>query len=372
MVGTGLAAQHGVLIKGADVLETANKISAVMFDKTGTLTLGKPVVTGTVLPTPAPLGGEEWLFAIAGAAESGSEHPIGRAIVNHATDMLGLTLATPEDVKAVGGKGIGCTVSGQQVLIGNRQYLEENAVPYTTRVSEKMEELEQGGNTVVMMAVDGVLVGCIAIADKLKDEAALTVHGLMKRSIQVFMVTGDNERTAHAIAAQVGIAPDNVFAQVLPKNKAERVRELQARGMQVVMVGDGINDSPALAQADLGIAIGAGTDVAMEAADVVLMRSNLWDVVKAISISRKTYWRIRINFLWAFLYNTIGIPIAAGILYPALRIGLPPALAAAAMALSSVSVVLSALHLRLYRPPRAPQARPSSKQDAALKDVVVV
>ena len=235
-----------------------------------------------------------------------------------------------------------------------------------------METLELGGNTVVILAVNGTLVSCIAIADRLKNEAALTVAGLKRRGIEVFMVTGDNTRTALAIAGKVGIEEDHVFAEVLPKNKAEMVRELQGRKLQVVMVGDGINDSPALAQADLGIAIGAGTDVAMEAADVVLMRSDLWGVVKAISISKKTYWRIRINFLWAFLYNSIGIPIAAGVLYPFLRIGLPPALAAAAMALSSVSVVLSALHLRMYRPPE-----PRKKSNAAipgdgeLEDVVV-
>eukprot|EP01090_Pellita_catalonica_P011609 TRINITY_DN2339_c0_g1_i1.p1 TRINITY_DN2339_c0_g1~~TRINITY_DN2339_c0_g1_i1.p1 ORF type:complete len:312 (-),score=53.88 TRINITY_DN2339_c0_g1_i1:59-994(-) len=296
-----------------------------------------------------------------GSAESASEHPLGKALANWAV----LTLNDNDDEReepefesvaefeAVGGKGIKCKVDGNGLLlIGNRSWLRDHDFKIGQIAEEFASHAEEKGQTVVLVAREGFTsaVAVLSIADTIKDEARNVVSALQNRGVEVWMVTGDNAVTARAIADQVGI--ENVFAEVLPANKAEKVEELQANNHVVAMVGDGINDSPALAQADVGIAIGCGTDVAIQTADVVLMRSDLRDVAVAIDISSKTYRRIKINLFWAFIYNVAAIPIAAGVLYPAIKMALPPMVAGLAMALSSVSVTVSSLLLKLYRKPK--------------------
>jgi len=338
MVGTGKGAENGILIKSGDALETAHKIKAIVFDKTGTLTYGKPVVTEY-----EPFGGfdRELMFRLAAALEKSSEHPLAEAIVNHANER-GIQMADVSGFSAVPGHGVEGTVEGHRVVLGNRKLMIREGVdvtPYLARV----ETLESQGKTVMLAAVDGVPAGSIAVADTLKDNSKEAVERLTKMGVQVFMITGDNRRTAEAIAAQAGIQPDHVLADVLPEHKAEEVSKLQARGLTTAMVGDGINDTPALAQADVGIAMGAGTDVAMETGGIVLMKNDLRDVVTAIELSKRTMRKIHQNFFWALGYNTLGIPVAAlGLLRPEL--------AGAAMALSSVSVVSSSLLLRRFKP----------------------
>lgn len=352
MVGTGVGAKLGILIKGGKALEAASKVKAVLFDKTGTLTRGKPVVTDThVIMKEID---ETQFFMLIASAESGSEHPLARAVVNHAHEKLNIInlLSQPRDFIAAAGQGLRCNVNDRVVLIGNRGWMRANNVSSLSEsIDATVSTLEQQAKTVIFCALDGALAGVIAIADEPKPEARAVVDYLTRtKGMQVWMVTGDNRRTAHAIASMLGIT--SMFAEVLPSEKAAKVRELQEdRGLSVAMVGDGINDSPALVQADLGIAIGSGTDVAIEAAEVVLLRSDLRDVIVAMDLAQTTYRRIRINFAWAFLYNLFGIPIAAGVFYPLLHRALPPEVAGLAMALSSVSVVLSSLLLRLYRKP---------------------
>ncbi|CAO2611603.1 Copper-transporting ATPase 2 [Lemmus lemmus] len=342
MVGTGVAAQNGVLIKGGKPLEMAHKIKTVMFDKTGTITHGVPRVTATL-----PL---RKVLAVVGTAEASSEHPLGVAVTKYCKEELGTeTLGYCTDFQAVPGCGIGCKVSNTfSVLIGNREWMKRNGLTISSEISDTMTDHEMKGQTAILVAIDGVLCGMIAIADAVKPEAALAIYTLKSMGVDVALITGDNRKTARAIATQVGI--NKVFAEVLPSHKVAKVQELQNQGQKVAMVGDGVNDSPALAQADVGIAIGTGTDVAIEAADVVLIRNDLLDVVASIHLSKRTVRRIRVNLVLALIYNMVGIPIAAGVFMP-IGIVLQPWMGSAAMAASSVSVVLSSLQLKCYRKP---------------------
>jgi Cu+-exporting ATPase len=338
MVGTGKGAENGILIKSGDALETAYKIKAIVFDKTGTLTHGKPVVTEAETfnnfdPTT--------FFRLSAALEKSSEHPLAEAIVNRAKE-ISLDLPGVEGFSAVPGHGVEGVVAGHRVALGNRKLMAREGID-VSQWAARIEQLEGEGKTVMLTAIDGSAAGLIAVADTLKDNSKEAVARLGKMGVQVFMITGDNRRTAEAIAAQAGIAPDHVLAEVLPEHKAEEVAKLQAKGLTTAMVGDGINDTPALAQADVGIAMGAGTDVAMETGGIVLIKNDLRDVVTAIELSKRTMRKIHQNFFWALGYNTLGIPVAA--------LGfLRPELAGAAMALSSVSVVTSSLLLRRFKP----------------------
>lgn len=343
MVGTGKGAEHGVLIKSAAALELLHKARTVVLDKTGTLTIGRPVVTDVV-----PAGGmsTDDLLALAAAAEQGSEHPLGEAIVTRAKE-LGLGLPPVSDFRAVPGHGIEARTGGQRVLLGNARLLSERGVPLGG-LETVARRLTEEGKTAMYAALDAVAVGVIVVADVLKPEARQTVSTLHEMGIEVVMLTGDNRATGEAIARQVGI--DRVLAEVLPEDKAREIKRVQEEGRLVAMVGDGINDAPALAQADVGIAMGSGTDVAMETADVTLMRGDLRGLVTALQLSRRTIRIIRENLLWAFGYNVILIPVAAGVLYPLWGTLLSPIWAGAAMAFSSVSVVMNSLRLRRFRP----------------------
>ncbi|XXG74471.1 hypothetical protein AAC387_Pa07g3181 [Persea americana] len=367
MVATGVGANHGVLIKGGDALERAHKVKYVVFDKTGTLTQGKAAVTTAKVFSEMDLG--EFLTLVA-SAEASSEHPLARAIVDYAYHyhFFG-KLPNSKDARTNGkeakfsgwlldafefsalpGKGVQCFVHGKRVLAGNRKLLTESGVAIPAEVESFVAELEDSAKTGILVAYDNTLVGVLGVADPLKREAAVVIEGLEKMGIQPVIVTGDNWRTARAVAREVGI--QDVRAEVLPAGKADVIRSFQKDGSVVAMIGDGINDSPALAAADVGIAIGAGTDIAIEAADYVLMRNSLEDVITAIDLSRKTLARIRWNYVFAMAYNVIAIPFAAGAFFPFLRFRLPPWVAGACMAFSSVSVVCSSLLLRKYKKPR--------------------
>jgi Cu+-exporting ATPase len=339
MVGTGKGAENGILIKGGEALETAHKINVVVFDKTGTVTEGKPAVTDVLTADGAPPDG---LLQIMASAENGSEHPLGRAIVAGARDR-GLALLKADGFDAVPGRGIEARIGGQAVLAGNRKLMEERGVSLAALETEA-DRLAEDGKTPMYAAIDGRLAGIVAVADVIKPSAGAAVERLRKTGVAVVMLTGDNGKTAAAVAKQAGI--DNVLAEVLPQDKADEVKKLQRDGKRVAMVGDGINDAPALAQADIGIAIGSGTDVAMESADIVLMRSDPADVPAAINLSKRTIRNIKQNLFWAFGYNVVGIPIAAGALYLFGGPLLNPIFAAAAMSLSSVSVLTNALRLK--------------------------
>uniref|UniRef100_A0A8C4Z5Z7 Copper-transporting ATPase 2 n=1 Tax=Gadus morhua TaxID=8049 RepID=A0A8C4Z5Z7_GADMO len=380
MVGTGVGAQNGILIKGGEPLEMAHKINVVMFDKTGTITCGVPRVTRVLVLWEAAQMPLRMVLAVVGTAEASSEHPLGVAVAKHCKEELGLAvLGYCQDFQAVPGCGISCRVSNVEqlvaaapevvvhlqgattvegpmaaggsggshsVLIGNREWMRRNGHHIGADINAAMSSHENKGQTAILVAIDGIMCAMLAIADTVKAESALAMHTLQSMGIEVVMITGDNRRTAKAIAAQVGIR--KVFAEVLPSHKVAKVQELQEKGLCVAMVGDGVNDSPALARADVGMAIGTGTDVAIEAADVVLIRNDLMDVVASIELSKKTVRRIRINFLFALMYNLLGIPIAAGVFMPA-GLVLQPWMGSAAMAASSVSVVLSSLLLRTYK-----------------------
>jgi Cu+-exporting ATPase len=343
LVGTGRGAELGILIRSAEALEIAGSLDTVIFDKTGTLTRGEPEVTDLV---PAPGRGEEGLLALAASAEAQSEHPLGQAIVRSA-GAGGDALAEVTEFAALSGLGVRATVNGRRVLVGAPRLLAEYEIPLDA-LAEKVESLCAQGRTVVVLAADGEAVGAIALADVAKDEAAEAVARVEGMGLRVVMITGDNPRTARAIAHQVGIV--DFRAEVLPDQKAGAVRSLQQQGRRAAMVGDGINDAPALAQADIGIAMGRGTDIAIEAGDITLVRDDLRLVPEAVRLSRATLRNIKQNLFWAFFYNTVGIPVAAGVLYPITHTLLHPAMAAAAMAFSSVSVVTNALRLRRYRP----------------------
>ncbi|MBI5836083.1 MAG: copper-translocating P-type ATPase [Candidatus Eisenbacteria bacterium] len=345
MVGTGKGAEHGVLIKSAAALETAHRIDTVVFDKTGTLTRGEPEVTDIA---PAPGFGELELLSLAAAAERGSEHPLGDAIVR-AARARGAAEREVRDFRAIPGRGIEAVVEGQPVLLGTAGFLTSRGVD-TAAGAETADRLAGDGRSPAHVAVDGRYAGLVAVADVVKESSARAIAALRGMGIEVVMITGDSARTAGAIARQVGI--ERVLAETLPQDKAAEVKKLQAAGRRVAMVGDGINDAPALAQADLGVAIGSGTDVAMESADVVLMRSDLMGVPAAIGLSKAVMRNIRQNLFWAFGYNVLGIPVAAGLLYAFGGPQLSPILAAAAMSMSSVSVLTNALRLKRYQPIR--------------------
>jgi len=343
MVGTGRGAENGVLIKGGEILERGHKLNTVVLDKTGTLTRGEPVVTDIA----AEGIDETELLRLMASAERRSEHPLGAAIVAEAVSR-GLELAEPSEFEVIAGRGLQATVDGREVLIGNRRFIESEAGAREALV-RRAEEFSAEGKTPVFAAIDGKPVGVVAIADTLKEHSAEAVRALQRMGIEVAMITGDNRRTAEAIARQVGI--ERVLAEVLPQDKAEEITRLQSEGKVVSMVGDGINDAPALAAADVGIAIGTGTDVALEASDITLISGDLRGIVNAIALSRSTIRIIKQNLFWAFIYNVMLIPVAAGVLYPAFGIVLNPMFAAAAMAISSVSVVSNSLRLRRFRPP---------------------
>ena len=342
MVGTGKGAQMGILIKTAEALERAYRIQIVVFDKTGTLTVGKPSVTDVIA-----LNGfdEREVLRLAATAERGSEHPLGQAIVE-AGERIYHHLAYPEEFESLSGRGVLAKVESKRVLLGNRALMDEKGVEVGS-YDDKIRELEADGKTVMFVSVDGHLSGLVAVADTVKESSAEAIRQLHEMGIDTVMITGDNHRTAQAIARKLGIS--KVLAEVMPEDKAEQVRLLQGSGRVVAMVGDGINDAPALAQADIGIALGSGTDVAVESGDIVLVRDDLRDVVEAIRLSRYTIRKIKQNLFWAFFYNGSGIPIAAGALYPAIGLMLNPAIAAAAMGFSSVSVVTNSLLMNRYR-----------------------
>jgi Cu+-exporting ATPase len=341
MVGTGRGAELGVLVKSGVALETAHRIDTIVFDKTGTITVGKPSLTDLV---PSSGFGDDELLGLAAAAERGSEHPLGAAIVA-AAEARGLVLLQASDFSAQPGHGISANVGGRAVLLGNERHLAEKGIAVD---SGSADRLASAGKTPMFVAVDGRYAGLVAVADVVKPSSAAAIAKLRAMGIEVIMITGDSARTAASIAREVGI--DRVLAEVLPGDKAAEVRKLQAGGRKVAMVGDGINDAPALAQADIGIAIGSGTDVAMESADIVLMRSDLGEVPTALQLSRRVMRNIKQNLFWAFGYNILGIPVAAGILYAFGGPLLNPMFAAAAMSLSSVSVLTNALRLRRFKP----------------------
>jgi len=365
-VGTGRGAENGVLIRSASALESAGKIDTVVLDKTGTVTRGQPAVTDTVAGILNQVQDDELppqddeprlqddemppqdaeLLCLAASAERASEHPIGQAIVRAAQER-GLALDEPSDFEAMAGGGVRAKVAGRAVLVGNARLMNENGVD-TSALDARIAELESQGKTVVVVSADSSAVGVIAVADTVKPGSKDAIAALKRMGLRVVMITGDNERTARAVAGEVGI--DDVLAEVLPGDKAARVAELRAQGRRVAMVGDGINDAPALVEADLGIAIGTGTDIAIQSADITLISGELSGVVTAIELSRATVANIKQNLFFAFVYNTLGIPIAAGVLFPPFGLLLDPMIAAAAMAASSLSVVSNALRLRGFRP----------------------
>jgi Cu+-exporting ATPase len=339
---TGRSAEQGVLIKSGEALEIAHRTNTVVLDKTGTLTKGVPSVTDVQALDGF---GESEVLRLAASAEWGSEHPLGEAIVRRANER-GLALSHPQRFEAVPGRGITAEVDDRQLLVGNPLLLTERGVALDV-ARESGDGLAREGKTPMYVAVDGRPMGIVAVADTLKPRAAEIVAALRRMGLDVVMLTGDNRVTAGAIAKQLGV--EHHLAEVLPEHKADEVKKLQAAGRRVAMVGDGINDAPALAQADLGIAIGAGTDVAIESADIVLIGEDLGGILTALRLSRQTMRTIKQNLFWAFFYNIILIPLAAGALYPFFRILLNPMLAALAMAFSSVSVVTNSLRLRWFR-----------------------
>lgn len=343
MVGTGKGAEYGILLKGGEALEITHKINAIVFDKTGTLTEGKPQITDIIT---SAFMDKTRLLQLAASAERGSEHPLGEAIVRGA-EKKGLSLLPVERFTAIPGHGIEVEIEGLSMLLGNRKLMADRGVSLND-LEEESDRLASEGKTPMYVSINGVLAGIIAVADVVKKSSAEAIQRLHDMGIMVAMITGDNRRTAEAIARQVGI--DRVLAEVLPQDKAAEVKKLQNEGHKVAMVGDGINDAPALAQADIGIAIGSGTDVAMESADIVLMRSDIMDVPAAIQLSKSTIRTIKQNLFWAFGYNVAGIPIAAGLLHVFGGPLLNPMFAAAAMSLSSVSVLTNALRLRGFKP----------------------
>ena len=356
MVGTGKGAEIGILLKGGDSLEAINTINNLVFDKTGTLTIGKPKVS--IIFTEKDLKGEGYgkndILFFAGSAEMGSEHPLGKAIIEEA-NQKGLTLETPSEFEAIPGKGIITKISNETISIGNEKLMQDNNISIDDYYT-KFNEFQQQGITIILVSINNKIRGIIGISDKIKEQAPYALDKIRALGLEIYMITGDNKETAFIIGKTLQIDEKHILAEVLPNEKAQTIEKLQKSEKKKVvgMVGDGINDAPALAQADIGIAIGSGTDIAIETADIVLMRGDLRNVVAAINLSKKTYKKMLTNLFWAFIYNIIGIPIAAGILYYATGFFLPPYLAAVFMASSSVSVVANALFLKRYEP-RTPQ-----------------
>jgi P-type Cu+ transporter len=350
MVGTGKGAENGILIRGAEALETAHQLDTIVLDKTGTLTKGQPSLTDIV---ESPGVERREILMLAASVERVSEHPLAEAIVRRAKEEQ-LELFEPKDFQAIAGHGVEATVDSKKVLLGNRRLMEDREI-LLNGLSVQAERLSNEGKTPMFLALDGKAAGLLAVADTLKENSLEAVEALHRMGLEVVMLTGDNQRTAQAIARQIGIR--QVLAEVLPEMKAEEVKRLQSEGRKVGMVGDGINDAPALAQANVGIAIGTGTDVAMESADITLIGGDLRAIVTAIALSRATIRNIKQNLFWAFAYNTILIPVAAGALFPFFGILLNPIFAAGAMAFSSVTVVSNALRLRKFKPPMALEQR---------------
>jgi len=343
MVGTGKGAENGILIKGGEPLEMAHKLNTIVFDKTGTLTRGEPVLTDVIRTAKHS---EEEVLRMAAIAEKGSEHPLGEAIVKGAA-ARNINVPDADTFKAIAGRGVEAGFAGKRILLGTRKLMADNGID-VTHLNASMEKMENDGKTAMLIGLDKEAIGIVAVADTLKEHSKEAVDRLHKMGIEVVMITGDNARTASAIAKQAGI--DRVLSEVLPQDKASEIKKLQAEGKIVAMVGDGINDAPALTQSDVGIAMGAGTDVAMESAGIVLIKNDLLDVVASIRLSKLTMSKIKQNLFWAFGYNTIGIPLAAGILYPVYHtIIITPALAAAFMAMSSVSVTTNSLLMKRSR-----------------------
>jgi Cu+-exporting ATPase len=348
MMGTGKGAENGILFKGGEYLEIANKVQIIVFDKTGTLTKGKPSVTDMSELTNSI--SETELLRLTAIAESGSEHPLGQAVVNYAREK-GIMVANPESFEAVSGHGLQAIYADHTILIGNRKLMDDNNIHVTATADSKLKDLENQGKTAVLVAIDNKLAGIIGIADTIKENAKETIDVLKSMGIEVVMLTGDNERTANAVASKLGI--DRVIAQVLPQEKEQVISKLKGEKKVVAMVGDGINDAPALARADLGIAIGSGTDVAKETGGIILIKDDIMDVVIALDLGKKTVSKIKQNLFWAFAYNTGLIPIAGGVLVPFLGVGIfgwLPMLAGVAMAMSSVTVVGNSILLGRYKP----------------------
>lgn len=352
MVGTGLGAENGVLIKGGDSLEAIQELNTIVFDKTGTLTVGKPKVSAMFTESGLKETGmdEKELLFYAGSAEMGSEHPLGQAIIEEA-NQKGLNLESPENFEAFPGKGIVASVNSKKVHIGNQKLMDENGISIDN-YEDKFTKFQEEGKTTIFVSINNSVKGLIGISDKIKEQAPYALKNLRELGLDLFMITGDNEKTAINIGNELGFQEENVLAEVLPNDKALKIKELQESDEDRIigMVGDGINDAPALAQADVGIAIGSGTDIAIETADIVLIRGDLRNVVAALKLSKKTYRKMISNLFWAFIYNIIGIPIAAGALFYLTGYFLPPYLAAVFMASSSVSVVTNALFLKRYNP----------------------
>ena len=343
LVGTGKGAENGILIKSGGALEMANKINVVVFDKTGTLTKGMPEVTDIIT---VDKNSQHDILFYAALAEKGSEHPLADAILNKAKEKkIKVPLAT--SFRAISGKGVYVTYKGRKILLGNKALMKSEKIKISQDTDTTLVKLESQGKTVMILAVNRKIKGLIAVADTLKEEAQKVIENLKRMKIEVIMITGDNERTAKAIGIQLGI--ETVIAGVLPKNKAQEIKKLQKSGKIVAMVGDGINDAPALAQADVGIAIGSGTDVALETGQVVLIKNNLNDVINSIELSKYTMKKIKQNLFWAFIYNIAGIPIAAGVLYPFFGLLLSPIIAAGAMAFSSIFVVSNSALMKRYK-----------------------
>jgi len=343
MMGTGLAAKNGILIKSSKALEIAKDVSMVVFDKTGTLTKGEPVVT-EIISFDKKVD-EKTILEIASSVEKNSEHPLAQSIINKGKEG-GVKIQEVKNFQAIPGKGVEATLDKKKILLGTRKLMEDSKISVEF-IEDKMIALENQGKTAMILAVGKKVVGVIAVADVLKENSKEAVDILHKMGKSVAIITGDNKRVGEAIAKQLGI--DRVLAEVLPKGKSDEIKKLQQEGKVVAMVGDGINDAPALAQADLGIALGSGTDVAMETGEIVLIKDDLRDVVKAMDLSKYTLNKIKQNLFWAFFYNVVGIPIAAGALYPFTHVLLNPSIAAGAMAFSSVSVVLNALSMKRYK-----------------------
>lgn len=341
--GIGLGAQNGILIRSGDALQTAERLNTIILDKTGTITHGKPALTDVIL---APGQDENRILRLAASVERSSEHPLALAIVE-GVQARGLAVSEPSEFEAIPGHGVSAAVEGHRILIGNMKLMSREGI-FLNGLEERSKTLADDGKTPMFIALNGELAGIIAVADTVKEDSKVAIAALKKMGLEVVMITGDNERTANAIARQVGV--DRVLAEVLPQDKAFNVQKLQLEGKKVAMVGDGINDAPALAQADVGMAIGTGTDVAIEASDITLIKGSLMGVVTAIQISRATMRNVYQNLFGAFIYNTAGLPIALGVLYPFLGVLLSPLLAALAMSFSSVTVISNANRLKGWKP----------------------